>query len=272
MFGYVVIDKPEIKFREFDEYRSYYCGLCRVLKEKYGIKGQITLNYDMTFLTLVLSGLYDNTEKKKYTRCIAHPFTKQYCVSNRFTEYAADMNILLTYYNCMDDWKDDRKISKKLLADTLKGSGKKVAEKYPKKAEAIKKELDKLEEYEKADCSDLDLVAGCFGRIMAELFVYQDDEWKEYLEKLGFYLGKYIYLLDAYVDYGKDIEKNKYNPLKACKKDDKLCISMLTMMMAECSKAYEMLPIIDHKDILDNIIYAGVWTVLNSQEKKEHEV
>ena len=56
MFGYIVVNKPEMKIREFDLYQSYYCGLCRSLKERYGKRGQITLSYEMTFLALLLAG------------------------------------------------------------------------------------------------------------------------------------------------------------------------------------------------------------------------
>ncbi len=54
MFGYIVMNKPEIKMKDFDMYRTFYCGLCRELREKYGISGQITLSYDMTFVILLL--------------------------------------------------------------------------------------------------------------------------------------------------------------------------------------------------------------------------
>lgn len=65
MFGYVVLNKPEIKFKDFDLYRSFYCGLCRELKEKYGISGQISLTYDMTFVVILLSALYEPPTKKE---------------------------------------------------------------------------------------------------------------------------------------------------------------------------------------------------------------
>ena len=103
MFGYVVMNKPEIKFKDFDMYRSFYCGLCRELKERYGLSGQITLTYDMTFVILLLSGLYEPPTKKGSTRCIVHPVRRQPVRKNAITEYAADMNIFLTYYKCKDD-------------------------------------------------------------------------------------------------------------------------------------------------------------------------
>ena len=123
MFGYVVLNKPEIKFKDFDMYRSFYCGLCRELRERYGISGQITLSYDMTFVILLLSALYEPPTRKGTTRCIVHPVRKQTVRKNAITEYGADMNIFLTYYKCKDDWNDEKKILSlaygKLLGDVV---------------------------------------------------------------------------------------------------------------------------------------------------------
>ena len=94
MFGYIVMNKPEIKFKDFDLYRSFYCGLCRELKSKYGISGQISLTYDMTFVVILLSALHEPHTQKGSTRCIIHPVCKQPVRRNTVTEYAADMNVL----------------------------------------------------------------------------------------------------------------------------------------------------------------------------------
>ena len=104
MFGYIIMNKPEAKIKDFDLYRSFYCGLCRELREHYGISGQISITYDMTFVLLLLSGLYEPSTRKGTTRCAVHPVHPQPVRKNEITRYAADMNILLTYYKCMDDW------------------------------------------------------------------------------------------------------------------------------------------------------------------------
>ena len=137
MFGYVVLNKPEIKFKDFDLYRSFYCGLCRELKEKYGISGQISLTYDMTFVVILLSALYEPPTKKGTTRCIIHPVQKQPVRKNAATEYGADMNVLLTYYKCRDDWDDEKKISALGYSKILQEKNKKLSERYPEKAEKI---------------------------------------------------------------------------------------------------------------------------------------
>ena len=126
MFGYIVMNKPEIKFKDFDLYRSFYCGLCRELKSKYGISGQISLTYDMTFVVILLSALYEPHTQKGSTRCIIHPVCKQPVRRNIVTEYAADMNVLLTYYKCRDDWEDEKKVTALGYSKVLQGKVKKL--------------------------------------------------------------------------------------------------------------------------------------------------
>ena len=96
MFGYVTANKPELKIREFARYKGYYCGLCRTLLENHGRRGQMTLTYDMTFLVILLSSLYEPKEEEMRKRCLIHPAKKQYMIQNEVSVYASDMNILLT--------------------------------------------------------------------------------------------------------------------------------------------------------------------------------
>lgn len=115
MFGYIIVNKPEMKFKEFDVYHGYYCGLCRKLKEHYGAAGQMTLSYDMTFVIMVLSSLYEPETIDGETKCIAHPLQKHLTKINEITDYVAHMNVLFTYYKCQDDWNDERKYKKKVF-------------------------------------------------------------------------------------------------------------------------------------------------------------
>ena len=277
MFGYVVMNKPEIKFKDFDMYRSFYCGLCRELKERYGLSGQITLTYDMTFVILLLSGLYEPPTKKGSTRCIVHPVRRQPVRKNAITEYAADMNIFLTYYKCKDDWNDERSIPGFVFGKLLEGKEKKSEKLWGKKVQTIVSCLDELSALEKENATDIDRVSGCFGRIMAEIFAYREDVWEPTLRRMGFYFGKFIYLLDAYDDVEEDVKKGNYNPFSKdyiIKGFDDRVKNMLMMMMAETCREFEKLPIIKYTDILRNILYSGVWCRfenVSGKRKKEQE-
>ena len=262
MFGYIIVNKPEMKFKEFDLYQSYYCGFCRKLKEEYGISGQMTLSYDLTFVILLLSSLYEPQTREGRCRCIAHPFEKHPTRINEITEYAADMNLLLSYYKCMDDWVDEHKVTKRTMAASLWKKCERVQKKYPEKAEVIRKMLARIREYEIADTQNVDEIAGCFGEIMSEIFAYRKDEWENELRRMGFFLGKFIYLMDAYEDVEKDRKDGNYNPFSHMFDQDGFeaqAESILTMMIAECSRVFERLPIVENTGILRNILYSGVW-------------
>lgn len=274
MFGYVVMNKPEIRFKDFDLYRSFYCGLCRELREKYGISGQITLTYDMTFVVVLLSALYEPPTQKGTTRCVIHPVCKQPVRKNAATEYGADMNVLLTYYKCMDDWEDEKKFAALGYGKILQRKNNRLSRQYPEKAEKIRKLLEKLSQMEKAGETDIDKMSGCFGQIMEEIFAWKKDVWEDSLRRMGFYLGKFIYILDAYDDVEKDVKNGNYNPFAEkyiMKGFDEQVRQLLIMMMAQTCREFEKLPIIKYTDILRNILYSGVWCRFEMIARKRRE-
>ncbi len=269
MFGYVVINQAELKYKDYDMYHSYYCGLCKSLRDNYGRSGQMTLSYDMTFLVILLTGLYEPESQESTMTCMTHPLQKHPARTNQFSEYAADMNLLLTYYKNVDDWIDEGSRSKLAAANLLRNKAAAVRKQYPHKAAVIKKDLHTLRELEKANEQNIDRMSGLFGDLMAEIFAYQHDAWEPSLRKIGFFLGKFVYLMDAYEDVEDDVKKGLYNPLAAGytalspeEFADK-CKEVLTMMLAECSREFEKLPILLHADILRNILYSGVWGRFN---------
>ena len=274
MFGYVVMNKPEIRFKDFDLYRSFYCGLCRELREKYGISGQITLTYDMTFVVVLLSALYEPLTQKGTTRCVIHPVCKQPVRKNAATEYGADMNVLLTYYKCMDDWEDEKKFAALGYGKILQRKNNQLSYRYPEKAEKIRKLLEELSQMEKAGETDIDKMSGCFGRIMEEIFAWKTDVWEGSLRRMGFYLGKFIYILDAYDDVEKDVKNGNYNPFAEkyiMKGFNEQVRQLLIMMMAQTCREFEKLPIIKYTDILRNILYSGVWCRFEAIARKRRE-
>ena len=274
MFGYVTVCEPELKVKDLKKYRAYYCGLCRTLKEDYGFMGQMTLTYDMTFAVILLSSLYETTTKHEDHRCKVHPAKRQHMLQNEITSYAAAMNVLLAYYHMEDDWQDDRKVSSLMTKSLIQGKAKKTIEKYPRQREIIRKSLKELGECEHENSMDIDRAAGCFGRLMAELFVWKEDIWEKTLRKMGFYLGKFIYLMDAYEDLPEDRKKNRYNPLKELAKRPDYEAQMeqiLRMMIAESTVRFEQLPCLVDVDILRNILYDGVWNHYNKIQMKKRE-
>ena len=263
MFGYIVVNQPELRIREWEIYHSYYCGLCRVLKKKYGRVGQATLSYDMTFLLILLSGLYEPETICGESCCIMHPGKKHMYRCNELTEYVADMNMLLTEYKCMDDWKDEGKRFRLMLAGILERRTGVSRRKYARKLEQIASAMEELSRREEQGETDLDRMAGGFGRVMAQVVSVRQDEWEAGLQRFGFYLGKFVYLMDAYEDIEEDLKKGRYNPLKERYGNpgfEEDCRDILTMMMSACCRECEQLPILDNVEILRNILYSGVWS------------
>ncbi len=275
MFGYVVPNKAELKFREFDTYRAYYCGLCSSLRRGFGYKGALSLTYDMTFLSMLLNSLYEPESLPRCTRCVCHPFKKHCEITDKYSSYAADMSILLSYYKCIDDWRDDKSIPKLIYAALLRSGKKKTALKYPEKAAGIKKLLGEISRLEKD--GSLEENANAFGDICGIIFTPEDDIWRKTLYNIGFYLGKFIYILDSYDDIEGDIRHNRPNPLiglYSASEFDKECENLLNMMAAECAAEFEKLPLIENAEILRNILYAGIWTrfseTVKTKSQKSH--
>lgn len=273
MFGYITINKQELKFKEFDIYHAYYCGLCKTLKEKYGYRAQISLNNDLTFLALLLSSLYEVENKEEVSSCIVHPLHKYMKYSNKCIDYAAKMTIVLTYFKCQDDWLDEKKVSKKIYMKSLQKSFNEIKKEYPDKIEKIEEYLKNIHTYEKDNTDNLDEISKYSGYMMAEICAYKEDEWYDELYELGFYLGKFIYFMDAYDDIEEDLKNNCYNPLKSIYNDDfeKKVYTILEMMIAKATTTFECLPIIENVEILRNIMYSGVWNKYELIRKKKME-
>lgn len=279
MFGYININRNQLTEESKEAYQAYYCGLCQKLRNNFGAKGQMLLNYDMTFLIVLLTGLYELESQKQEFTCPMHPTRKQTAWLNEATGYVADMNLLLGYHNLEDDWKDDKSYTKKALAKILEKDYVNVREKYKRQAEAVETYMEKLKAAEEDKEQNLDVTAGLTGEMMGEIFDWKRDEWSEELHCLSFYMGKFIYLMDAYEDMEKDKKKKQYNPLRLmadqCQGDfETFCKLMLTSMMSECARSFERLPILTHADILRNVLYSGVWSkyeYLQLKKKKQQE-
>lgn len=250
--------------KEYTAYRSFYCGLCRNLHQRYGRAAQMMLNYDLTFLALLLSGLYEPETEIVMHRCMPHPVGKHQMAENEAVSYAADMSVLLSYQKLMDDWQDERKLTKRAVAGALKSGYNEASQKYPRQVSAIEENISLLHEAEKENCRDVDYVAGLTGRFLGEVFAWREDVWQDELRRIGFFLGKFIYLMDAVEDLEKDRKCGNYNLFLDCgsiwgtKKEPEIR-DMLTGMMTEASRCFERLPILQNAEILRNILYSGVW-------------
>ncbi len=251
----------ELNKEQKKRYGAVYCGICRQIRELASNTARLGLSYDMAFLALLLMSLYEPEEETGPNACGLHPITKRPWVDNEYIRYAADMNVVLAYYNCKDDYADEGKLSAKYMAGVFEKSMSALQEKYPRQCAAVERCLSRLTGLEQENCGNPDEPANCFGQLMAELFVYREDLWASALRQMGMSLGRYIYLADAAVDYRRDIRKKQYNPFIAMGtgKDWDLWEQYLVLAMGKCTDYYERLPLVQDKALLDNILYSGVW-------------
>jgi hypothetical protein len=275
MFGYVLPEKPELKIREYELFRAYYCGVCKSIGSRHGNIQRLTLNYDSTFLALLLSSLAGEKTDLSRERCIAHPLSKRIVVRNSSeVEYASDINVILAYYNFKDKWIDDRSAAACAALVVLKHSFNKIRKRYAEKCDIIESKLKKLDKLEKGKCDSMDRAAEPFAKLMEEIVAYKpvcaDESTEKILRWFGYNLGKWIYILDAFDDLEENIRNKKYNPLiyqynyaGGCVNEFKDEIRQrvqfnLTYALSQLTKAYELLRLDINSNLIENIIYMGM--------------
>ena len=270
MFGFVTASLKELSPQERKRYCAVYCGICRRIRQRAGQLSRLNLSYDMAFLARLLMSLYEPEETGGDNACALHPINKRPWTDNVYIQYAADMNVALSYYNCLDDWQDDKKPTRKWMADHLAHYCPDIETQYPRQCSAMQDCIARLSQLEKEGCTNPDEPAACFGQLMAELLVYEEDLWSDDLREMGMALGRFIYLADAAVDYKKDVRKGKYNPFAAqgTGADWPRWEEYLVLSMARCTDYFEKLPLVQDKSLLNNILYGGVWTNFGKKRKE----
>ncbi len=273
MFGYVTGNWKELNKEQKDRYSAVYCGICRRLQAQFGGLSRLGLSYDMAFLAILLMSLYEPAETAGKGVCGLHPLKPRNWVDNEYVRYSADMNGLLAYYNCMDNWEDDRKLSSKFMAGVYQKNLERIEESYPRQTDSVRQCLAELHQLEEENCPNPDQPAGVFGKLMGQILVYREDMWSQALSNMGDSLGRFIYLMDAVLDYRKDKRRGNYNPLLAADSaaDPKLWEEYLVLEMASVTTAFEKLPLVQDKALLDNILYSGVWMNYRSRKKTDKE-
>lgn len=270
MFGYLA---PAQELLSEDEQRrcgAVYCGLCRCIKERYGQAARMALNYDMSFLVLLLGSLYEPEESGGENGCIIHPVKPRPWVRNRITEYAADMNMALAYLKCKDDWQDDGSIPALAGAGLLKSAYKSAASAYPRQCAAMEQSIRDLCGLESGGAG-ADAAADAFGALMGEVLVYKDDRWSGDLRRMGMALGRFIYIMDACMDLDSDTFHNRYNPFRryyGLAGNRRRFEDILKMTLGECLYYFDRLPLVQDAGILRNILCVGVWTQFNRKYKQ----
>ena len=267
MFGFVMADRKELSPEEDSRYQQIYCGICRQMRLRHGSLARLGLSFDLAFLALVLSSLYEPEEVAGKKACGIHPIKPRPWVDSEVIAYCADMNVALAHYKALDD-KEDKDGGG--LVRTFGKNMADIASRYPRQCKAMEEKLEEIRQLEKANCQNPDLPAGAFGQLLEEVFVYKEDLWDRDLRQLANCLGRFIYLADGAVDYARDKKKGSYNPFLAMgmEPDWEKWEEYLVLEMAGCTDAYERLPLVEDKHLMDNILYGGVWLQYRQKQKR----
>lgn len=265
MFGFVVANPEKLTEEQKKRYSGIYCGLCDDLGENRGFMCRMALTYDLVFLAVVLSSVFSQEYEMSEGRCAVHPMKRKIRLRNEYTEYAADMNLALAYYKYLDDYSDDNSKKAYLKMKLFSKVNGEISEKYPRQCEEIKSCLAELTKTEKANVLIPDIPADIFGRLLGEIFAYDEGEYRQSLYGFGETLGRFIYLADAAVDLKHDIKKQSYNPFLQFSFND--TEPLLQMLMADCIEKYKALPVTQDREIIENILFSGIWTQYDARKK-----
>ncbi|WP_343252799.1 DUF5685 family protein [Ligaoa zhengdingensis] len=283
MFGYVKPYKPQMKICEYDTYKAVYCGLCKQLGHSYGFAARFTLSYDFAFLSILSMALQANGPEFCRERCIAHPLKKSFCCSlNDSSRFAACTAMIMLYYKLEDNYRDSGPGGKALmlLARPFAAAARnKARREYPRVDELVAEMMRRQYALEDVRCPSIDEAAEPTARCLSELcsLLSQDETEQRILQRFGYLLGRWIYLIDALDDLEDDIKTGSYNafvinehltvqsdlaPIRGA------AVASLNQTAAELAKAYELFELRRYKTILDNVVYLGLKNTLNQVEEK----
>ena len=280
MLGYVKPDKPELKIREFEIYSGYYCGICKSIARRYGQLPRMTLNYDSVFLAILIAGIDPEVEHIEIERCIVHPAKKRTIIyDSSAIDYAADILLLLAYYKLKDDYQDERSLKAAVGIALMQGTFQKLMKTTPEKCSYVEERLNELTSLEKENCASIDRSAEPFAKLMEEVFDYphlgntkNSTDHHGIFRRIGYHLGKWIYLIDAYDDIEDNLKEKSFNPLiiqfeynpdKETVDEFKARIrerveTNLVLYLAEIAKSCSSLKFEKNQGLIENILYLGL--------------
>lgn len=262
MFGYVDVYKDELKIKEYNTYKAYYCGLCKQIGKNHNQISRFALNYDFTFMAILLDSVSDDKTYCGISGCVKRLGKRKIVKNATGLELSADMNVLFAFFKLKDDICDTKSFKAMLEIVPFALRVKKLRKKYPSLYKEFDACLKRLKFLEDDRCDVTDKVAHEFACIMQKMFECANPS----LSQFGYNLGRLIYIMDACDDIPDDLDTQSYNPiLVGCNYNqgfDKVPQTSITDLLynslAALAYEYEQLDVKKNKAILDNIIYLGL--------------
>lgn len=266
MFGFVVADAGALSEKEKERYRAVYCGLCLALRDRYGQLSRACLTYDLTFFVLLCNSLHEPAETQGASHCMMHPTpaAPRPWARSAWTDYAADLSVALAYHKVLDDVADDGDLKARAAERLLAGAYEQARTRIPEQCAEIERTMAVIRAIEQGGAADdPDAAAHEFGRMLGRLFARDQGFWTAAMEELGCGLGRFIYLMDAAVDFDDDAASGSYNPFVALGSDAEAVRATLALAAADAAAPYERLPLVQDAHLMDSILYSGVWAQFN---------
>lgn len=273
MFGYVRPSMERLTEEEQKRFGAMYCGLCRTLDKRYGTAARFILNYDFTFLALLLSE--PEAAKPLHRGCMAHPFQgRDYYASDSALELAADCSVILTWWQLCDGVADHGPVEGlkyRAAASALDKAYRKASSLRPAFDRSTAEHLLKLGELERASCPSMDEAADAFAKLLQGISAEVEDPIKaRVLEQMLYHLGRWIYLVDAADDLADDFKSGNYNPLIyrfALTSGDltdearNALVVSLDHSIRLISAAFELWDFGDWSAVIRSVVYEGLFVV-----------
>lgn len=276
MFGYIRACKPEMRIKEFELYKAVYCSLCKELGKSYGPFARFTLSYDFTFLAILSMSLNDKCCGIKQKHCTCNPLKKcNYLADLEDVKMPAAAAMILLYYKILDNIADEKGFKRfkyLLVRPFFKSAYKKASKNYPDIDNIVSEYVLAQQTYENGGEKNIDLAAEPTAVCMSKIFKTLSTDSLEIrcLERIGYCIGRYIYILDAAVDFDEDVKLGRFNPLSVLEDDDinkNIIAPQLNICIAEAIKAYELIEIRKFKNIIDNLLYLGLQDTFKKELK-----
>ena len=274
MFGYVVASLSALSDEEKARYQAVYCGLCHELRDRYNQVSRLTLTYDLTFYILLANSLNEPPEATGENHCVMHPGGGRTFARSRWSEYAADLTVALAYHKCLDDIADDHSLKARASAAVLKGAYHQAQARIPDECAAIEAAMARISQLEAGGAgTPPDTAAHEFGQLLGKLFAANQGFWEEDMRQLGYHLGRFVYLMDAAVDYADDAASGSYNPLVYSEFEPHEMRTLLAGIAGQAARVFERLPLEQDVRLMQSVLYSGVWQQFNKlyAPKESHD-
>lgn len=215
MFGYVRPSLGRLSQEDTARFSAMYCGLCRALGRRCGKAASLILNYDFTFLAVLLAE--GEAEDPLHGRCVVHPLQgRDYFPGNDALDLAADCSVILAWWQLKDAIADSGGLAAKYrsAALLLKPAYERARRSRPEFDRSTRRQLEELSRLEAERCPSMDQAADTFALLLQSAAGEVEDSVKRrVLEQMLYHLGRWIYLVDAADDLAEDFSSGSYNPL-----------------------------------------------------------